>query len=340
VCAEPGVLAQIFEPGSTRFRHAHRIYHAAQPREFSNGAVVETRISFADVRKVEITDEGRLVLPEGALITKQISYRVRSDDSNGSGLVETCGGRPVVRSDSLEPICGSECVTCPVELRVLRKSNAKWSSHVYTWLEGAWHPAPGGQVVSLRLDDGTARGSRTFEYVVPGLGECRTCHQGTRDAARFGPIGLTVSRLDEDSLETLSGVDSGVYRARKPPHIPSHDGKPAGLARAYLHANCGFCHNPNGLAASSGLLLDDAETDPLRLGICKRPVAFGVPSSFGAYDILPGHPERSVLIQRMASLEAGVAMPELGRSILDGRGISIVSAWIGQLAPGCDQVGP
>lgn len=110
-----------------------------------------------------------------------------------------------------------------------------------------------------------------------------------------------------------------------------------GMARAYLHANCGYCHNPNGLAASSGLMLDFEERDSGRLGLCKRPVADGVSSAWGRFDIDPGHPERSLMVGRMSSLAPGFAMPEIGRSVVDAEGVSIISAWISRMYAGCER---
>ena len=50
----------------------------------------------------------------------------------------------------------------------------------------------------------------------------------------------------------------------------------------------------------------------------------------GGYDFViePGHPERSILIHRMKSTDAGVAMPELGRSTVHDEGVALLEVWI------------
>ena len=44
--------------------------------------------------------------------------------------------------------------------------------------------------------------------------------------------------------------------------------------------------------------------------------------------IEPGAPEASIMVYRMDSAEAGVAMPELGRALIDDAGVELVRAWI------------
>ena len=49
------------------------------------------------------------------------------------------------------------------------------------------------------------------------------------------------------------------------------------------------------------------------------------------FDVVPGHPEQSILAHRMNSLEGGVAMPELGKATRDPDGIAAVEKWIAGL---------
>ena len=63
-------------------------------------------------------------------------------------------------------------------------------------------------------------------------------------------------------------------RARRCSTIPRR-GTVEERARAYLDVNCGHCHNPSGLARTSGLYLNIEEMNPARYGVCKPPVAAG-----------------------------------------------------------------
>ena len=60
----------------------------------------------------------------------------------------------------------------------------------------------------------------------------------------------------------------------------------------------------------------------------KHPVAAGRGSGGLKQVIVPGDPDASILMYRMASIEPGVAMPELGRSVEDADGLALIRAWI------------
>ena len=52
--------------------------------------------------------------------------------------------------------------------------------------------------------------------------------------------------------------------------------------------------------------------------------------------IEPGAPESSILIFRMNSTEAGIAMPELGRQLVHEEAIQVLSEWIAAMPGSCD----
>ena len=53
------------------------------------------------------------------------------------------------------------------------------------------------------------------------------------------------------------------------------------------------------------------------------------------FDIVPGRPEDSILIYRMASLDPGAMMPELGRGTVHEEGVALVRDWITAWLGGC-----
>jgi len=53
------------------------------------------------------------------------------------------------------------------------------------------------------------------------------------------------------------------------------------------------------------------------------------------FDIVPGTPDESILLHRMLSTEADVAMPELGRALVHIEGVSLIRDWIAALPGGC-----
>ena len=88
------------------------------------------------------------------------------------------------------------------------------------------------------------------------------------------------------------------------------------------------CHRREGSAKNSGLYLLASEKDPARLGIGKAPVAAGKGSGGLRYDLVPGHPETSILMFRIQSEDPGIMMPELGRRIVHSEGIELIREWI------------
>jgi hypothetical protein len=106
-------------------------------------------------------------------------------------------------------------------------------------------------------------------------------------------------------------------------------------ARAYLQANCSYCHNGSGEARTTGLVLLYTETDPYALGVCKTPIAAGKAAPTQKYDVVPGSPSASILPYRMTSTDPGIAMPELGRSLEDVAAVDLVNQWIGGMSGGC-----
>src|SRR5690606_4308522 len=167
---------------------------------------------------------------------------------------------------------------------------------------------------------------------------------------RAVPIGPNARNLNRD-LAYESGVENQLVHwfnaamidglpASRPPRAPNAyddgDGPLAARARAYLDVNCAHCHNPQGPAHTSGLDLAWSQTDPARWGVRKRPVAAGRGSAGLEFAIEPGRPERSILVHRMASTDPGEVMPELGRQLLDERGLALIRQWIADMETDAD----
>lgn len=79
---------------------------------------------------------------------------------------------------------------------------------------------------------------------------------------------------------------------------------------------------------STGLYLHLNETRETHLGIYKKPVATGRGSGGFKYSIVPGKPEESILLHRMASMDPGVMMPESGRALTHEEAVEMVKEWI------------
>ena len=76
--------------------------------------------------------------------------------------------------------------------------------------------------------------------------------------------------------------------------------------------------------------------DPYALGVCKPPVAAGKAAQGQKYDVVPGHPEPSILIvPHDRPPPPSVAMPELGRSLEHVEAVDVITQWIAAMPGGC-----
>ena len=204
-----------------------------------------------------------------------------------------------------------------VETRVLLNRASGWVALPYVWQgDDALLKRAGARVA-------VAYQGQSLDYAVPNVNQCKECHSSDGAMTPIGPKARNLSA-------GMMGLSPG---GAKFPKWGETASPLAARARAYLDVNCGHCHNPKGAASNSGLNLTWETTDPTAIGIGKTPVAAGRGSGGFLYAIDPGHPERSIMVHRMSSIEPGVAMPEVGRAMVHKEGVKVVSDWIAGIAP-------
>jgi hypothetical protein len=102
-------------------------------------------------------------------------------------------------------------------------------------------------------------------------------------------------------------------------------------ARSYLHSNCAQCHVEAGGGNAQMELEFTQPLEKMRLvGVKPQHDTYGLPD---AALVVPGHPERSVLLHRIAHREAG-HMPPLATRYVDRAAAELLREWIGQLKDG------
>ena len=233
-----------------------------------------------------------------------------------------------------------------IETRLLIHRTSGWAALTYVWNDGQTRAVlkRAGLRVPVEFVD-PAGDVRHIDYAVPNVNQCKECHAQSGAITPLGPKARNLNgdysydgggRENQVTHWTRLGLLSGAPAVAGLGRTGRWDDLAAPLnlrARAYLDANCGHCHNREGLASNSGLYLTWEEADRSAFGFRKRPVAAGRGSGDGLFDIEPGHPEASILVYRMGSTEPGVAMPQIGRSMIDKEGLTLIRAYIKAMPP-------
>lgn len=235
-----------------------------------------------------------------------------------------------------------------IETRVEWKVAGQWNALSYSWnaagTQAVAIPEGSTRTISFIDENGV---TETAHYLVPDQAQCGQCHT----QATYIPLGPRARYLNRDyayssgsenqlthlaKLGWLSGAPADPSTAPKlPAAADPTSGTVEERARAYLEANCSFCHNPQGSARTTGLVLLASETNPGKYGVCKPPVAAGAGSGGLQYDVVPGNPDQSIIPYRMNSNAIAIAMPQIGRSVVDHAGLQLVRDWISGLSGSC-----
>jgi uncharacterized repeat protein (TIGR03806 family) len=266
----------------------------------------------------------------------------------------------LVKSFALEMEEGNHASRRWIETRFLTNQQGEWFGYSYRWndeqSDGVLVDARGLDrefAIRVKPSADNPAGVRKQTWHYPSRTECMVCHSraanyvlgltelqmnkihdygGVRDNQLRVLEHLGVLRVSDDAKAKGSGekqIDrwSG-HRRLVDPYDPRQDLNLR--ARSYLHANCSQCHVEAGGGNAQMELEFTTEMSKTRL-VDVKPLHH----TFGLSDarlVAPGHPERSVLLQRMSHRDAG-HMPPLATSVVDREAVKLMSDWIKQLRP-------
>jgi uncharacterized repeat protein (TIGR03806 family) len=279
--------------------------------------------------------------PVGTILSKTFYY----PRAAGDAVVRSNDAGPDLRGGGLDL-----SKVRLIETRLLVRRKDGWVALPYVWNAQQTEATlkRGGELVPLTLV--AADGSREqTEYEVPDQNQCGGCHGTDTTSKALHPLGPRARHLNRDFAYaqgsenqlvrwTNAGFLSGAPAPASAPHNADWQDSSQPLdarARAYLDINCGHCHSPKGPGNTSGLWLNAATDEPLRLGRCKLPIAAGMGTGDRRHDIVPGRPDDSILPYRMASDDPSVMMPELGRSVVHDEGVQLIRDWIAAMQGNC-----
>jgi uncharacterized repeat protein (TIGR03806 family) len=228
-----------------------------------------------------------------------------------------------------------------IETRLLIRKRSGWTPLTYVWnaaqTEAVLKRAGARVPVSFIGKDGQ---KVSFSYAVPNQNQCKECHSLGRTLTPIGPKARNLNgdypyaTGPENQLAhwikagLLKGAPADLSQVPATPHWDDPGQPLAARARAYLDGNCAHCHNAKAAASNSGLVLTYEATDPMAFGVGRRPVAAGRASGGLDYDIVPGQPDKSIIVHRMESTDPGVMMPELSRTLVDKDGVALIRQYI------------
>lgn len=257
--------------------------------------------------------------PEGTIIVKNFFFDLdRRDPDEGDFLI--------------------------VETRLLVWEGGEWESRDYVWNEEQNEAElfKIGKRIDLDfIDENGQQATQTYE--IPSTDHCKSCHERDDEQQLLGLVTQQTNVLMEregemvnqiewladqglfgDDAVDVEGLDAMVDPADESQTLDDR-------ARAYLHANCAHCHRPGGGAGVSGLRLSWWAEDGVNLGVCKIPAAAGGGTGGNSYDIVPGHPDKSIVVYRMESSDPDIKMPELPNRVINDEGVQLIRDWITEL---------
>lgn len=309
---------------------------------FTDYALKLRTIWMPSVETAAYRENDTLDFPVGTVITKTFYYPL----ADTPGQVTRGDGHSLTRADGSLDLSRVQLI----ETRILVHREAGWEALPYRWNDDQTEAVllRYGDVVPMTVAEADGSAS-TFNYVMPDVNQCASCHAPDSNTRQIAPIGPKPRHLNRDfdypdgtanQLEYLTAVGylTGAPVPADAPRNADWEDLEASLearARAYLDANCSHCHSPVGPADTSGLNLQPDIAHGPALGICKLPIAAGSGTGDRRFDIVPGRPDESILLFRLDNVEPDQMMPEVGRSTNHVEGIELIRAWIESLPGDC-----
>ena len=229
-----------------------------------------------------------------------------------------------------------------VETRLLVHTDAGWIGLPYIWndSQSEAHLDLAPDPVPIRYRDATGK-RREFTYFIPNANECKQCHENNHVMLPIGPKARNLNKdfayadgpANQLAYWTRAGYLHGTPASAEAPAVAKWNDASSGSldarARAYLDNNCAHCHQPGGSAGYTGVDLR-VTADLHTFGVCKSPNSSGRVGNL-SYDLVPGHPDQSILQARMISVRPKEMMPQIGRSVVHEEGVALIRAWIESL---------
>ena len=168
---------------------------------------------------------------------------------------------------------------------------------------------------------------------IPAAKTCSSCHGYLPERA----LGFSALQLNHEGAGvTLKTLAAEGKLSTEVPQLKVPGDEVAVKALGYLHANCGSCHNPQGIEFNNPFSLrlsvsntSVEDTDAWKTGV-RVPVEKFVTPGVDTR-IAPGNPSASCIVHRMTIRGTTEQMPPIASKVTDNAGLSAISAWVQSL---------
>lgn len=209
-----------------------------------------------------------------------------------------------------------------------------WIGYGYQWNEAQTEATLNP---SDRVEVMFNTGTRTVPWHYPSRQDCLDCHT-LQSGSTLGPETAQMNRMVGGTNQIDKFTQLGLFEAA--PVMKTALVSPTGTdgtveqkARSYLHANCAFCHRPDGLYKRFDLRYDVKLKDSLACNVDGIKGTVGNSTSVNL--LKPGSAADSLMWQRMNQSDPDKGrMPQIGSYVIDDPAQKLVAQWINALT-GC-----
>ena len=216
-----------------------------------------------------------------------------------------------------------------------------WVGYGYEWNEAQTEAT----IAPIDRDLGKSfnTGTHTVTWNYPSRMDCLTCHD-YRGGSTIGPETAQMNRMvgaanQLDTFASMNLFETPPAKPYKTALVVPYDGQagpsPAGAtldqkARSYMHANCSFCHRPQGQFPNFDLRFD---TTLAAASICNVATKKTAQTITATKIMVPADHANSAMWQRMQSMTGDNGrMPAIGSYVPDDLGTQLVADWIDSIA--------